>query len=376
MKKYRVGIIGCGAIFVMHGASLKAMNNTEVEAVCDIKKEAADMAGEYLGCRVYYDYTEMLADPDIDSVHVLTPHHLHHRIAIDAMKAGKHVLVEKPMAINEVDAEEMNRVSKVTGKTLGVISQNRFNAASKAIKEILETGELGAILSAKVVLTWAKPDEYYKNSEWRGTWDKEGGSLLIDQAVHVLDQARWFMDSNVESIEARLDNRMHPDIETEDTAEGVIRFENGAYMMFFASNCYSTNSPVTIEFHCEGGLIFMEFDTAVISYNNGRETRISNDPADSFEYGEFKGFMGEQEMGMAMEATKSWGLAQVPMPATWKQPKMYWGFSHIRQIQDFYESIKNNKSPAIDGVEAIKTQKMIFGIYESSRLNSKIKFLK
>jgi UDP-N-acetyl-2-amino-2-deoxyglucuronate dehydrogenase len=367
MKKHKVGIIGCGAIFVMHGGPLLSMENTEVTAVCDIDQAAAKIAGELCNCMHVSDYKELINMNDIDAVHILTPHWLHAKMAINAMKTGKHVLTEKPMAINVEDAVNMNLAARENKVTFGVISQNRYNAASVQIKEELAKGEIGRVISEKVILTWAKPKEYYMNSPWRGRWDKEGGALLIDQAIHVLDLARWFMDDEIDCIEASIANRTHPEIETEDTAEGLIRYKDGAQTIFYASNCHTMNSPVFIEIHCQNGLIQMEFDSATISYNNGKEIRVVNNPADSFQYGEFKGYIDQKFDSFLAGVAKKWGLDSAPVPAAWKRPSPYWGFSHIRQIKNFYSSLEEGTRPDIDGEEAIKSHRMIMGIYEAAR---------
>jgi UDP-N-acetyl-2-amino-2-deoxyglucuronate dehydrogenase len=374
MEKHKVGIIGCGAIFVMHGAPLLSMENTEVKVVCDIEPSAAKIAGVLCNCRHVTDYRELLEMNDIDAVHVLTPHWLHAAMAIDAMRAGKHVLTEKPMAINMEDAVKMNLAASENKVTLGVISQNRYNAASVLIKNELTNGDLGRIISEKVILTWAKPKEYYSNSPWRGTWDKEGGALLIDQAIHVLDLARWFIGDEIECIEASIANRTHPEIETEDTAEGLIKYRNGVKALFYASNCYTINSPIFIEIHCENGLVQMEFDSATVSYNNGREIRVVNNPADSFQYGEFKGYIDQKFDSFLAGVAKKWGLDSAPVPAAWKRPSPYWGFSHVRQIKNFYRSLENGTPPDIDGEEAIKSHRMIMGIYESARSRKAVYF--
>jgi len=372
MKTYRIGIIGCGAIFIMHAYPLHRLEQTQIVAVCDIKPDALKAASELFHCDGYSDYREMLKRDDIDVVHILTPHYLHAQMAIDAMNAGKHVLTEKPMAIRMDDAREMVETAERNHVTLGVISQNRYNAASVAIKEALENGSLGKVIGQRVMLSWTKPAEYYRRSDWHGTWDKEGGSLMIDQAVHVMDLARWFVNDEIESVQATIANRDHPEIETEDTAEGLITYRNGVKTVFFATNNFTYNAPVVVETQCENGTALMEFDRAVITYKNGHELTVVNDPTATINEGEYKAFFNEESSQVAVRTLKEWGV--IMLPVTWKAPRAYWGVTHIKQIENFYESLEAGVQPDINGAESIKSLKLILAIYQSSKESRPVQF--
>lgn len=372
MKTYRVGIIGCGAIFFVHAYPLHKLENTEIKAVCDIKPQALETAKQLFHCDGYADYHELLKRDDIDVVHILTPHYLHAQMAIDAANAGKHVLTEKPMAINMEDARAMIEAGKRNGVTIGVISQNRYNAASVAIKDAISSGSLGKVIGQRVVLSWTKPAEYYQRSDWHGTWDKEGGSLMIDQAIHIMDLARWFIDDEIESVQATIANRNHPEIETEDTAEGLITYRNDVKSVFMATNNFSYNAPVVVETHCENGTALMEFDRAVITYKNGREMVVVNDPTDTLNESDFQAFFNEESSQIAARSLKEWGIVMIPV--TWKAPRAYWGLSHNKQIENFYASLAANVQPDINAEVAIKTQELILAIYQSAREGRTIEF--
>ena len=372
MKHFNVGIIGCGAIFMMHAYPLHRLENTEIKAVCDIKPSALQSASQLFHCDGYEDYRDLLKRDDIDVVHILTPHYLHAPMIIDAANAGKHVLTEKPMAISMDQALAMLEAGKRNNVTIGVISQNRYNAAAIAIKAALDDGSLGKVISQRIILSWAKPAEYYKNSDWRGTWDKEGGALLIDQSIHVMDLARWFVGEEIQSVQASIANRNHPEIDTEDTAEGLITYRNGVKSVFFATNNFGYNAPVLVETQCEQGTAFMEFDKAVISYYNGRELTVVNDPSDTINENDYKNFFNEETSQSAMRILNEWGIVMVP--ATWKSPKSYWGVSHIKQIENFYSSLADGKQPEITAQVAIKTHELIMAIYQSARENRLIDF--
>ncbi|MGB4187979.1 MAG: Gfo/Idh/MocA family oxidoreductase [Limnochordia bacterium] len=118
-------------------------------------------------------------------------------------------MIEKPMSISLADAYEMISAAEQNGVVLGVIFQNRYNPGSKLVKAMLESGQLGRIISSKLSVTWKRTDEYYSRSDWKGTWDKEGGGVIIDQAIHTLDLARWLVDSEIEFVDATISNRTH-----------------------------------------------------------------------------------------------------------------------------------------------------------------------
>ena len=371
MKKFRVGVIGCGAIFFMHAYPLHMLENTEIVAVCDIKPGALETAKQLFNCDGYSDYHELIQRDDIDVIHVCTPHYLHAPMVIDAANAGKHVLTEKPMAIDmkgalaEVEAGKRNQV------TIGVISQNRYNSASVAIKEAITNGSLGKIIGQRILLSWFKPESYYQASDWHGTWDKEGGSLMIDQAIHVMDLARWFIDDEIVSVQASIGNRNHPAIETEDTAEGLIKYRNGVHTVFYATNNYTLNAPVMVETHCENGTALMEFDRAVITYQTGKEITVINDPTATLDEADYQDFFNESSSQRAMKTLTEWGV--VGIPPTWKTPRAYWGVTHIKQIKNYYDSLAAGVQPDITAEEALKTSELIYAIYDSGKTHKEIK---
>jgi predicted dehydrogenase len=165
-------------------------------------------------------------------------------MAICAAEKKIHILIEKPISIDPKDAKKMISVAKKNNVRLGMISQNRYNPGSQLVKKNLENGRLGKVKSIRLILSYHKPDSYYQESDWKGTWDKEGGGVLIDQAIHFIDVLRWFLDDEVEYVEASIANRMHSFIEVEDMAEGVIKFKKGAYICFYLINFYSYDADV------------------------------------------------------------------------------------------------------------------------------------
>jgi predicted dehydrogenase len=341
MKKYRVGIVGCGNIFPMHAVSIQNNPNLELVAVCDNKPDRVKAASEAFLCNAYTDYQEMLDLESLDVVHICTPHYLHAPMTIWAAQHNIHVLTEKPMAINVEDATKMIKACREHGVFLGVIFQNRYNNGAAFIKNTLESGALGKIKAAKMQVAWDRSDEYYSKSDWKGTWDKEGGGVVIDQAIHTLDLMRWFVGEPIDYIDANINNRVHKLIVVEDSAEGIIMFKNGVIGSFHVINFYTTDSPVTVELHCEHGFISYIGDVATIKYHNGKTEVVGPNQNEKFNYGNVKS---------------------------------YWGVSHVKQINEFYQSIQKDQKPIIDGEEALATQKIVNAIYDSGKTRQKIRF--
>ncbi|TCZ77780.1 Gfo/Idh/MocA family oxidoreductase [Paenibacillus albiflavus] len=340
MNKLRVGIIGCGNIFPMHAVSAELSGYADVVAVCDVKEDRAKREAERHNCDYYLDYKQMIDEANLDVVHVCTPHYLHAPMVVYAAQAGKHVLTEKPMSITVEDANRMIQVSEENGVTFGVIFQNRYNPGPQLLKSELESGKLGRVLGARCSVTWMRTDEYYSKSDWKGTWEKEGGGVLIDQAIHTLDLMRWLINEEVDYIDAHIENRTHHLIDVEDIGEGVITFKSGVTASFYAINYYSYDAQVEIELHCENGIARMYGSKGTIQYNDGAVISRENDLSESIDFGE--------------------GV------------KSYWGVSHSKQIKAYYESVINSSKPFIDGYDALKTQKLVAGIYESGKTHTRV----
>jgi predicted dehydrogenase len=334
LKILRVGIIGCGTIFPMHAQSLKKIKGVRLAAVCDIRFERARRQARRYRSAAYKDYRRMLKKERLDAVHICTPHYLHATMALEAVKAGVNVLTEKPMAITPRDAASEIAAAKKNNVTLGVIFQNRFNPGSRLVKKNLQNGRLGKIKAARIVMSYHKPDEYYRKSDWKGRREKEGGGVVIDQAIHFIDLVRWFVNDAVDYVEANTSRRMHSFIDVEDCAEGVIRFKRGAYVTFYLMNFYSYDDDVEIEIDCEKGRVKIIKDSATIKFSNGGKLYSAPKKNEYIDYGG--------------------GVRD------------YWGYCHYHQIRDFYDSLRRSRKPAVDGLEGLKTQAIVSAIYESS----------
>jgi len=337
----RVGIVGCGNIFLMHAQSLIKTPGVELTAVCDIRTSRARKAAKRYNCRAYLDYKRMLAREEFDVVHILTPHYLHPTMAIQALNKKINVLTEKPIAINPRDAEKMIKTARKNKVKLGVISQNRYNPGTQLVKKYLENGRLGKVKAAKLVISYHKPDNYYRKSDWKGRLAKEGGGVLIDQSIHFIDVLRWLFDDEVEYVQAHTARRRHKFIQVEDLAEGLIQFKRGAYVCFYLMNYYSFDAYPEIEIDCQKGRVKIIKDSAWIGFYNGKEVKAEPKPSEYIDYGENR--------------------------------KDYWGFCHWIQIKKFYQALKKGEQPEANGEEALLTQRIVWNIYKSARENRRIR---
>ena len=332
-RTIRVGVIGCGRISVMHLVSIASIDGLALVACCDIKEDRAQSAAREYGIKPYTSYEEMLECEQLDAVHLCLPHYLHSKVAIAAFEHGVHVLTEKPMDIDYESALRAVQRAKELGLTFGVIFQCRYNNSAKLVKDAVASGRLGRVISARSTLTWTRPDDYYSKSDWKGTWDKEGGGVVIDQAIHSIDLTRWVIDSEVESVSCSMANRGHKAVDVEDSAEGLVTFRNGVRYGFYCMNNYGCDEPIEIRLYCERGKAVFGYDDALITYNDGTVETAHQD---------------EDRL-------------------TYKGGKDYWGIHHVKQIRQFYNALLGKEELEISGEEALKTHKLIMDIYATGK---------
>lgn len=330
MKKIRAAVIGCGSISPMHLDAIASLANVEMVGVCDIRAERAEAKAKLYHTRAYTDYKALFREEKPDAVHLCLPHDLHTVVARDAFAAGIHVISEKPAGILYDDVLRTVEMAEKLDLQYGVIFQNRFNVPAQLVKKRIADGRLGRVLAARTVLTWNRPAEYYSSTDWKGTWDREGGGVIINQSIHILDLANWFIDSTITDVSSSLHNRLHPNIKVEDTAEGLVCYDSGARLAFYATNNYCCDEPVEIRLQCEHGSAVMTYDEITIRYHDGSVETAEN-PTEKFEY--------------------SGG-------------KLCWGKQHVIQISQFYKAVMGEEPLALSARDALKTQELICRIYK------------
>jgi UDP-N-acetyl-2-amino-2-deoxyglucuronate dehydrogenase len=349
-KRLGFAIIGCGRISGKHVEGI-ANNNDEARlvAVNDIVAERMDEAvsnyQKFLPnaeeVKQYADYKELLKDASIDVVNIATESGYHPQIVLDALDAGKHVIVEKPMALSTDDADKMIAKAKEKNLKLCVCHQNRFNAPIQKLREAVEGNKFGKMVYGVASIRWNRNMGYYQQAPWRGTWELDGGTLM-NQCIHNIDLLQWMM-GDVDHVYAQTDTFLR-DIEGEDTGVAVLRFKNGALGIIEGTACvFPKNLEETLN-------IFGETGTACIG-------------------------------GLAVNKIETWRFADDSMEnevELLKQqqddPDTVYGFGHIPLIKDMIDAIHNDREPLINGEEGKKALEIILAIYKSARTKAPVDF--
>ena len=295
-NKVIFGIIGCGRIAERHAEHITRLGT--LVAVCDIVKEKTDYFAEKFGAKAYYSVADFLnAQHVIDVVSICSPNGLHAEHSIQALKAGYHVLCEKPLAISVADCGEMLNAAEKSNKRLFAIKQNRFNPPVEAVKNAISEGRLGKILSVQLSCFWNRNEDYYRNS-WKGTKSLDGGTLYT-QFSHFIDLLFWLV-GDIESAKAYMGNFAHQGIiEFEDTGVVIVKFYNGAIgTINFTVNSYGKNMEGSLTLFGEKGTVKIGGQYLnELEYQNIADYKIENLPAGNTanNYGTYQGSMSNHD---------------------------------------------------------------------------------
>ncbi len=271
-------LVGCGTIAPVHLAALKELAVSEIVALCDVKEERAlALRDRYAkDARVFTDFSAMLREmPEIDAVHICTPHYLHTPMAIEALEAGKHVFLEKPVGISEEDIARLKAAEKAAKGKLCVCFQNRFNDTTAAIDRLV--ARYGAPTGCRAFVNWTRGEAYYTESGWRGAYATEGGGVMINQAIHTLDLMLRYMGKPLSLSATTANHHLKGIIEVEDTCEIFLRFEKGVGN-FYATTSYVANASIILE------LQFPSHTVAMIGgkvYDNGELVPLTEDTTET-----------------------------------------------------------------------------------------------
>jgi len=227
MRKVRFGVVGLKGIGQTHLRAIASTEEAQLLAVADIDEGVGKSTSSQYGVEWYRDYEKMLELNDIDAVTICTPHFLHAPMAVKALQSGKHVLVEKPMAITVKEADGMVEKARSKNAKLGVVFQYRTNPTNREIKRLIDTGELGRIYRVCMEACNFRTQAYYNRDAWRGKWATEGGGALINQTIHELDLLQWFVGKPSRLLGQI--STMYHNVEVEDIASATVLFENGAH---------------------------------------------------------------------------------------------------------------------------------------------------
>ena len=339
----KFALVGCGRIAKRHSELLgfDQIRGAKLVAVCDnVVDKAIKIAGQF-GISSYEDMDKMMISESIDVVVVLTPSGLHAEHVVNLSKYGKHIMVEKPMALTIEDTEDMISACDVNHIKLFVIKQNRFNVPVVKLKETLDSGRFGKLTLGTVRVRWARHQAYYDQDSWRGTWSMDGG-VLTNQASHHVDMLEWMM-GDVESVFAKISTAL-ADVETEDTAIVTLKFKSGALGIIEATTAARpTNLEGSISILGENG-------TVVVG-------------------------------GVAVNEIQTWtfedkqdGDSDVLEKFSVNPPNVY-GFGHQAYYEHVVNCIESGSANLVDGLQGRKSIELISAIYESAETGKEV-FLK
>ncbi|KAA5536738.1 Gfo/Idh/MocA family oxidoreductase [Taibaiella lutea] len=290
-------IIGFGHIGKRHAEHILNNDACKLVAVCDIDADGAKHLPD-AGISFYNDYAEMLSGTNIDVVCICTPNYLHCQHAVEAMKAGKHVVVEKPMAMSIAECDEMIAVAKSTKQHVFAVKQNRYNPPVAAVKDLVQSGRMGKVYMMQVNCFWNRSNNYYAQSEWRGKKDKDGGCLFT-QFSHFID-ILYYLNGNISKASGVLRNFAHQDnTEFEDSGAFVLEAENGSLINFNFSTCaYEKNMEGSITILAENGTLKIGgqyLNTLEYQCIQGEALPQINIVAKENDYGLYKGSMSNHD---------------------------------------------------------------------------------
>ncbi|CAN5377201.1 Gfo/Idh/MocA family oxidoreductase [soil metagenome] len=353
MTSIRFGIVGCGSIGPTHAGALQQIAGAQLVAVADVvPARAAEMAAKFSVAAVYHTDEALIADPNVDVVIFCTPSGMHADGAVRAMRAGKHVVVEKPMEISLAACDRIIAAQKETKKLFTVISQHRFDTATQLVRDAIASGKLGKIILADASVKWWRTQQYYDSGDWRGTWKFDGGGALMNQGVHTVDLLQWLV-GGVSTVFAHTRTAGHDRIEVEDVAVAALTFKNGAVGTLTATTAAYEGLPVRID-------IFGTEGSAVLEGDRLKQMTLKSGEK----------FHTEAAAAHAISVAQG-GTASVKDETARRtasaDPGAVWGDAHRAQLQDFIAAIRDGGQPLITAEGGRKPLEIILGVYESSR---------
>lgn len=346
VQLFGFGVIGCGAISTAHIESIKKIPHAGLKAVWSRTTDNARAVAEREGCDVELSVADLVAREDIDAVIICTASGFHLEPALEAIEAGKHVLVEKPIEVTVEKSLRMIEAAEAKGVALGVIFQGRFARANSELYEAVNDGRFGRPVLGNAYVKWYRDQQYYDSGAWRGTWEMDGGGALMNQAIHAVDLLLWMMGP-VKSVSAHAAMLAHEGIEVEDTVTATLQFESGALGTIEATTSVWPGYARRLEIHGDKGGAVLEDDAAIAWFENG-----SAEPASD----------RLEELGPKAKS----GTSRDPMAMSFD--------NHQAQIEDFIEAAKNGTKPAIDGRDGLRSVELIRAIYRSAETGEVIKF--
>ncbi len=333
----RIALVGCGRISRNHFDAIARIDGLELVAVCDTVAERAAAAGQSQGVPAFGGLEEMLAAVPSDAVVIATPSGLHPQHGIVAARAGRHVITEKPMGISLHAADALVQACDDAGVKLFVVKQNRLNPPIQLLKRAIDKGRFGRLYMVNCTVRWTRPQEYYDQAPWRGTWEFDGGAFM-NQASHYVDLVQWLVGP-VESVVAKTAT-LARQIEAEDSGAAILRFRSGALgVLEVTMLTYPKNLEGSITLLGEKGTV-----------------RIGGTAVNRVEHWEFADYDDDDK------------LVDTSAP----NPPTVYGYGHEGYYRNVLSVLREEAQPDTDGRSGRKSLELILGIYESARTGREV----
>lgn len=340
------GIVGCGMISRFHARALAEVRGAKLVGCWNIPANRGHEFAKEHGIKGFDTLEEMLADPEIDAVSIATPSGAHMEPGVTAAKAGKHVIVEKPLEITLKRCDKLIEACESNNVKLSTFFPSRFHESSLQLKKAIDAGRFGTLSLGDAYVKWFRSQEYYDSGAWRGTWKLDGGGALMNQAIHTVDMLSWLM-GDVEEISAQTATLAHQRIEVEDTAVATLRFANGALGVIEATTAAFPGYLKKVEIHgSTGSALIEEEDIKAWDFAKARAS--------------------DKAIIEKMATRKSGGGGASDPAAIGHQ-------AHAKQFKDFVDSINKDRTPQVDGHEGRKAVEIILAIYKSAETGKPVK---
>jgi predicted dehydrogenase len=333
------GIIGCGMIAGFHARAIGDLRGARLEACFDTVPAAADRLADQTGCRAYHRLEAMLADPAVDVVTIGTPSGAHLEPAVQAARAGKHVIVEKPLEVTLKRCDAIIQACQRAGVVLATIFPSRFHESAQLLKKAVDQGRFGRLAIGDAYVKWFRTQQYYDSGAWRGTWRLDGGGALMNQAVHSVDLLAWLMGP-VSEVTAHTATLAHERIEVEDVAMATLRFENGALGVIEATTAAYPGELKQIALHGSMGTAVLQEEN-LIRWEFAKKRR------------------GDEALLDRMRARTTTGGGAA-------DPAAIGHHGHTLLFQDALRAIQRGTRPLVDGPEGRRSVEIILAIYKAA----------
>ncbi|MDD5686718.1 MAG: Gfo/Idh/MocA family oxidoreductase [Elusimicrobia bacterium] len=337
------GVIGCGNIGPFHMDAITQIKGAKLVAISDVVEPRVKELAKKYNVEGYLDYNKMLERKDIDVVNICTPSGLHIESALAAAKAGKHLIVEKPLEITLEKCDKIIKAANDNKVKLCVIFPSRFSFGVRKLKEAIEKDRFGKIVIGDAYIKWYRSQEYYDTGKWRGTWEMDGGGALMNQSIHTIDILQWMMGP-VDEVTAYAGTLLRK-IKVEDTAVALLKFKNNAFGVIEGTTAVYPGFDNRLEIYGEKGSVVLV--------------------GTNVEAWEFIDKIEEDEQIKAAKKKTSSGASD-PVKSITSE-------GHMIQIQDMVDAINNNKTPMVDGYEGRKAVELVLAIYKSAKEKKQIR---